>query len=134
MLLDRERLSDGGMTFYRAGNGIIRVYIDNDTVPLLKGKPADMLRGRLVADPPLAVAVQEGAPLGEAGRDYDHNFYVPLPFSEHCKITYECDSLVMKFENEGVPVPQGYWWPDVFYNIGFRSYDKGSKSQICNPS
>jgi hypothetical protein len=112
------------MTFYRAQNGILRVYIDNDTTPVIMGTPEELLRGNLVTGPPLAVAVQEGAPLGEEGRDYDHNFYVPLPFSAHCKITYECDSLVMRYENEGIQVPQGYWWPDVFYNIGCRIYSK----------
>ena len=115
------------MTFYKAQNGILRVYIDNDPTPVLSGSPKDLLRGNLLSGPPLAVAVQEGAPLGEEGRDYDHNFYIPLPFSEHCKITYECDSLVMRYENEGIPVPQGYWWPDVFYNIGYRNYAKEVK-------
>ena len=23
--------------------------------------------------------------------------------------------------------PQGYWWPDVFYNIGYRAYAKDVK-------
>jgi hypothetical protein len=115
------------MTFYKAQNGIVRVYIDSDTIPLIMGSPKELLRGKLVAGSPLAVAVQEGAPLGEEGRDYDHNFYVPLPFSGHCKITYECDSLVMRYENEGVSVPEGYWWPDVFYNIGYRAYSKDVK-------
>jgi hypothetical protein len=114
------------MTFYKAQNGTIRIYLDNDTLPLLEGKPSELLRGKMIADPPLAVAVQAGAPLGEEGRDYDHNFYVPLPFSDHCKITYECDSLVLRYEDEGVKVPEGYWWPDVFYNIGYRAYDKGT--------
>lgn len=112
------------MTFYKAQNGILRVYLDNDTTPVIRGTPAEVLRGSLIAGPPLAVAVQEGAPPGEEGRDYDHNFYVPLPFAEHCKITYECDSLILRYENEGIKVPQGYWWPDVFYNIGYRAYAK----------
>ncbi|MBK8881175.1 MAG: DUF2961 domain-containing protein [Bacteroidales bacterium] len=115
------------MTFYKAQNGTLRVYIDNESIPVLAGKPVDLLRGHTIANPPLAVAVQEGAPLGDEGRDYDHNFYVPLPFSKRCKITYECDSLVMLYENEGIPVPQGYWWPDVFYNIGYRKYSEDIK-------
>lgn len=115
------------MTFYKAQNGTLRVYIDNDTIPVMMGKPRELLRGNLITKSPLAVAVQEGAPLGEEGRDYDHNFYVPLPFSGHCKITYECDSLRMLFENEGVPVTQGFWWPDVFYNIGYRAYAREVK-------
>ena len=95
------------MTFYKAQNGILRVYIDNDTTPVIQGTPKELLSGNLIAKPPLAVAVQEGAPLGEEGRDYDHNFYVPLPFSKHCKITYECDSLKMRYENEGIAVSTG---------------------------
>ncbi|HOW40261.1 MAG TPA: DUF2961 domain-containing protein [Bacteroidales bacterium] len=110
------------MTFYKAQNGVIRIYIDNDSVPLIQGSPKDMLRGSLICAPPLASSMQEGAPLGEEGRDYDHNFYVPLPFAEHCKITYECDSLRLLYDYEGTKVPQGYYWPDVFYNIGYRSY------------
>ncbi|MBI5010571.1 MAG: DUF2961 domain-containing protein [Bacteroidia bacterium] len=86
------------MTFYKAHNGIIRVYIDNDSVPVLQGTPRELLRGNLISNPPLAASVQEGAPLGEEGRDYDHNFYVPIPFAEHCKITYECDSLRLLYE------------------------------------
>jgi hypothetical protein len=115
------------MTFYKAQNGILRVYIDNDTVPVLKGSPRDLLSGDLTAVYPLTASVQAGAPLGEEGRDYDHNFYVPIPFAEHCKITYECDSLRLKYDYEGVKIPDGYWWPDVFYNIGYRAYSGKTK-------
>jgi|WetSurMetagenome_2_1015567.scaffolds.fasta_scaffold00790_10 hypothetical protein len=115
------------MTFYKAQNGILRIYIDEDTVPVIKAAPDVLLSGPLLTNPPLAVSVQVGAPLGEAGRDYDHNLYVPIPYKRHCKITYECDSLVLRYDNEGIPVPQGYYWPDVFYNIGYRTYLKSIK-------
>jgi hypothetical protein len=115
------------MTFYKAQTGTIRVYLDRDTTPVLQGAPNRLLSGTLLTGPPLAVSVQAGAPLGEAGRDYDHNFYLPIPFARHCKITYECDSLVLRYENEGVPVPGGYYWPDVFYNICCRMYSKDVK-------
>jgi len=117
------------MTFYKAQNGLIRIYIDNDSVPVLQGTPKDMLRGNLISSPPLAASVQEGAPLGEEGRDYDHNFYVPIPFAVHCKITYECDSIRLLYDYEGIKVPDGYYWPDVFYNIGYRAYSKNIKVQ-----
>ncbi len=110
------------MTFYKAQNGIIRVYIDHDSIPSIKGAPSEVLSGSLLAAPPLATSVQAGAPLGEEGRDYDHNLYVPIPFNNHCKITYECDSIRILFDYEGTPVPKGYFWPDVFYNIGYRLY------------
>jgi hypothetical protein len=115
------------MTFYKAQNGILRIYIDNDTLPAIKGTPGDLLSGTLLTRPPLAVSVQAGAPLGEAGRDYDHNLYLPVPFNRHCKITYECDSLVLLYNYEGIPVPEGYYWPDVFYNIDYRAYEKNTR-------
>ena len=115
------------MTFYKAQDGVIRVYIDKNAMPVIQGTPVDLLRGSQLSDPPLAASVQQGAPLGEEGRDYDHNFYVPLPFSKHCKITYECDSLRLLYDYEGVKVPDGYYWPDVFYNIGYRAYSGNTK-------
>ena len=114
------------MTFYKAQNGILRIYIDNDTTPVIKGTPDNLLSGTLLAGPPLAVSVQAGAPLGEEGRDYDHNLYMPVPFNHHCKITYECDSLVLLHNYEGISVPEGFYWPDVFYNIDYRAYDKNT--------
>jgi hypothetical protein len=115
------------MTFYKAQNGTLRIYIDNDSIPVIKGTPRDLLSGTLLAGPPLAVSVQAGAPLGEEGRDYDYNLYLPLPFNRHCKITYECDSLVLLHDYEGIPVPEGYYWPDVFYNIDYRAYEKNTR-------
>ncbi len=115
------------MTFYKAQNGWIRVYLDHDTVPVIEGKPADVLSGEALVKYPFSASVQKGAPVGEVGRDYDHNFYLPIPYTENCKITYECDSLVMLFDYEGTPVPEGYYWPDVFYNICYRQYLQGSR-------
>ncbi len=115
------------MTFYKAQNGIIRIYIDGDTIPVTEGSPDKLLSGSILTESSLAVSVQAGAAIGEEGRDYDHNFYVPIPFARHCKITYECDSLVLLYDYEGTPVPEGYYWPDVFYNIGYRAYAENTK-------
>lgn len=121
------------MTFYKAQNGILRVYIDNDTAPAIKGRPDELLSGKLLTGPPLAVSVQADAERGEEGRDYDHNLYVPIPFRLQCKITYECDLLVMRYEDEGVAVPGGYYWPDVFYNIDYRVYSKNIVVESFSP-
>lgn len=115
------------MTFYRANNGTIRIYLDNDTAPVLQARPDHVLSGESVAGYPFSVSLQKGAWIGEAGRDYDHNFYFPVPFSKHCKITYECDSLIMLHDYEGIAVPEGYYWPDVFYNICYRKYNQGTR-------
>jgi len=103
------------MTFYLAQHGIIRIYLDHDTLPVIQGSPDKVLSGDLLAEPPFAVSVHQGVTIREKGRDLDHNLYLPIPFARHCKITYECDSLSMYKE--------GYYYPDVFYNIGYRRYD-----------
>lgn len=110
------------MTFYKAQNGTLRVYLDHAPEPVIEGSPADLLRGTLLVEYPFSSSVHQDAPLGEVGRDYDHNFYLPVPFSKHAKITYECDSLVLKYNYGPIPVKEGYYWPDVFYNICYRSY------------
>jgi hypothetical protein len=117
------------MTFYKAQNGLLRIYLDNSLTPVIEGSPDSLLSGNLLAGNPFAVSLQEGAPLGEEGRDYDHNFYFPVPFSSHCKITYECDSIRLLYDYEGTPVPSGYYWPDVFYNICYRLYPEGTSVQ-----
>jgi len=120
------------MTFYKAQDGIIRVYIDNDSTAVVEGSPAGILAGRDLAPWPFSASVQEGAELGEEGRNYDYNLYYPIPFEKHCKITYECDSLRLLYDYEGTPVPNGYYWPDVFYNIGCRIYEKGTAVASLN--
>jgi hypothetical protein len=115
------------MTFYKAQNGIIRVYLDHNTQPVIVGSPADVLSGEMLTQYPFSASVHEGAPLGEEGRDYDHNFYLPIPYSKHCKITYECDSLILKYNYGPIKVEEGYYWPDVFYNINYRKYLPGTK-------
>ena len=110
------------MTFYKAQDGVIRIYIDNAPEPVAEGSPDTLLSGSLLAGYPFSASLQKGGPIGEDGRDYDHNFYLPIPFSKHCKITYECDSLRVLYNYEGINVPQGYYWPDVFYNICYRVY------------
>lgn len=111
------------MTFYRAYDGVIRIYIDNDTEPVIEGTPDDVLIGSMLAEYPFAVSVQAGAPRRQEGWGYDYNLYLPIPFSNHIKITYETDMLELIREVNGIP----YYFPDVFYNIGCRIYDKNAK-------
>ena len=103
------------MTFYLAQEGRIRVYLDHDTTPVIQGRPDQVLSGDLLALPPFALSVHQGVIIREKGRDLDHNLYIPIPFARHCKITYECDSLRM--------YKKDFYYPDVFYNIGYRRYD-----------
>ncbi|MBN1185380.1 MAG: DUF2961 domain-containing protein [Bacteroidales bacterium] len=102
------------MTFWKAENGILRIYLDNDSIPEIEGHPFDVISGQMLTEAPFSQAVPDEAPLNERG----HNLYVPIPFAKHCKITYECDSLREQANN---------FWPDVFYNICYREYEKETK-------
>ena len=102
------------MTFWRAEHGILRVYLDKDSIPEIEGDPFDVVSGQMLAEIPFSQAIPDGAPVQEKG----NNLYVPIPFSEHCKITYECDSLVER---------DNRFFPDVFYNICYREYEKETK-------
>jgi hypothetical protein len=51
--------------------------------------------------------------------DRGHNFYVPIPFAKHCKITFESD--VIQWQKNGL------LRPNVWYNIEYRAYEAGTK-------
>ena len=102
------------MTFWKAENGTLRIYLDNNPVPEIEGAPFDIISGQFIAREPFSQSLPADAPLNERG----HNLYFPIPYSQHCKVTYECDSLIVK---------EHYWWPDVFYNICYREYAKDVK-------
>ena len=104
------------MTFGNANalNSYIRVYIDGQPTPVIEG-PAPELVGRgLLAPDPLSAAV---SPLTEPQRR-GYNLYLPLPFSDKCKITLENDSIVI--------TPQRIT-PSIYYNINARLYDEGTR-------
>jgi hypothetical protein len=50
------------MTFYKAHNGIIRVYLDNAMEPVIEG-PDEVLSGDLLAGYPFSASLQKGAPV-----------------------------------------------------------------------
>ncbi|HSO87711.1 MAG TPA: glycoside hydrolase family 172 protein [Draconibacterium sp.] len=100
------------MTFAGQGAsaGTVRIYIDNSETPLVEGNILDILSGSYLAPEPLASSVSPETDYQQRG----HNLYLPIPYSQHCKITYECDAV--KFENNN-------WRPSIYYNIGYRTYD-----------
>ena len=99
------------MTFWRAENGILRIYLDKNPEPEIEGPPFEVISGQRIAREPFSQSVPSDAPLNERG----HNLYFPIPYAQHCKITYECDSLIEQDK---------HYWPDVFYNICYREYSK----------
>ena len=102
------------MTFAGEGasEGTLRIYIDNRENPVIEGNVLEILSGELLATEPLASSVSPETEYQRRG----HNLYLPIPYSQHCKITYECDAV--KFENNR-------WRPSIYYNINYRTYERG---------
>lgn len=103
------------MTFAGEGasDGIVRIYFDDSDEPEVEANILEVLSGEKLAPYPLAAAVSPETEYERRG----HNLYLPVPFSEHCKITYECSAV--KFENNR-------WRPSIYYNINYRKYKPGT--------
>lgn len=93
-------------------NGTMRVYFDGETEPAIVGPMEDLLDKGLLAGPPLSQGV---SPLTDY-RYRGHNLYLPIPYAERCKITYETDVLIDDGGRKGEA---------LYYQINYRTYDKG---------
>lgn len=104
------------MTFgnVNALNSYVRVYLDDNSSPVLEGMAPDLVGRGLLAPDPLSAAV---SPLTEPQRQ-GYNLYLPVPFSKSCKITLENDSVV---------ITPGRRYPSIYYNINARLYEKGTR-------
>ena len=97
-----------------AGEGTLRIYLDGDEDPVIEGRAFDVLSGELVANSLLCSSVSPKTNYKWRG----HNFYLPLPYTDHCRITYESENIVGKGAREGEA---------VYYNINYRTYEEGTK-------
>ena len=104
------------MTFAGEGglDGIIRIYIDNETTPVIESEPLKLFNGNILAGAPLATSVSPETEIERRGQ----NLYLPVPFKEHCRITYECDAI---------SVTENSRKPNIYYNICYRAYEPGTK-------
>ena len=92
-------------------NGTLRVYIDKKAEPVVEGPMADLISGgKLVGEP-----LSRGVSPETAFRHRGHNLYLPIPYAEHCKVTYETKSFIDKGARKGEA---------LYYQINYRSYDK----------
>ena len=92
-----------------AADGTVRIYVDNQPEPVIEGDILELLSGEMLASEPLAASVSPETEYHQRG----HNLYLPLPYNQHLKITYECDAV--RFENNR-------WRPSIYYNICYRTY------------
>ena len=104
------------MTFAGAGaaTGTVRIYIDNNSVPVVEDSIKRVLSGHLLAGAPLSSSVSPETDIKMRG----HNLYLPLPYSFHCRITYQCDSVKITSDSRK---------PSIYYNICYRTYEKGTR-------
>ena len=102
--------------------GTIRFYVDGEKV--LEGQVWDLLSGRIVGGSPICDAVSPQTSRRERGYD----FYLPVPYAESCKITYESAAL-------DIPCVKDVSSPECFYyNIEAREYVKGVSVKGFRPS
>jgi hypothetical protein len=92
-----------------ASEGTLRIYIDGNKTPSVEGNVLDILSGEMVAVEPLATSVSPETEYQRRG----HNLYLPVPYAQKCKITYECDA---------VKLVENRWRPSIYYNINYRTY------------
>lgn len=100
------------MTFAgeNSGEGILRFYLDGNPDPVMMGPAVNILSGDQVVNGPLATSVSEKTEYKMRG----HNFYLPIPYSKSCKITYESKNIKDAGAKTG--------GESVYYNINYRTY------------
>ena len=97
------------------GKGTLRIYFDNDTIPAIQGGAMEILSGGKLAGEPLCSSVSDSTAYEMRG----HNMYLPLPYSRHCKVTYESVNIKDPGAKTGGEA--------VYYNINYRTYNQGTK-------
>ena len=104
------------MTFSGEGSydGIIRVYIDNNNKPVVEDNVLNLLSGHALAGEPLSSSVSPETDRDKRG----HNLYLPIPYSKHCRITYQCEAIQITSNSRK---------PSIYYNIDYRLYEKNTK-------
>ncbi|HKK45442.1 MAG TPA: glycoside hydrolase family 172 protein, partial [Balneolaceae bacterium] len=98
-----------------AGQGTLRVYFDGEQKPTIKGKAVNILSGGALVGKPLSSSVSPKTKYKHRG----HDLYLPLPYSKHCKVTYQSNNIEDRGAKSGGEA--------VYYNIGYRDYEPGTK-------
>ena len=96
------------LTTDRNKKGTLRFYLDGAAEPALVFPAYDLLSGDLKIGPPLAQPHPGYRPDGNGG----NNFYLPIPYAKHCKITWEEAGQSSRY-----------------YQINYRTYAPGTAVQ-----
>jgi len=95
-------------------NGTMRVYLDGRPEPAIQGPIADLISGEALVAPPFSESVSPETPYERRG----HNLYLPIPYANGCKITYESDKLTDVGGKKGEA---------IYYQINYRTYEPGTE-------
>jgi hypothetical protein len=95
-------------------NGTLRVYLDGADEPAIEGPIADVLSGGLLAPAPLSQFVSPDCPPANRA----HNLYLPIPYADGCRVTYETDAPIDDGGHEGEA---------LYYQIVHRAYAPGTR-------
>jgi len=87
------------------GDGILRFYFDGSAEPEIEGEALELISGTALALRPLAESVPQEAEPSHRG----HNLYLPIPYAQSCKVTFE--------PSDERP---------FFYQINYRTYAEGT--------
>ena len=100
------------------GKGILRIYIDGKLA--VEGEVLKILSGGMLCGAPLSDSVSHESPYLNRG----HNLYLPIPYAESCKVTYESPTLFPKPPAGGGKPPAR---ESFYYNVETRSYASGTQ-------
>lgn len=95
-------------------NGTLRIYLDNQPKPVIEGPIATILDQGALAEPPLAEGVSPETIYAHRG----HNLYFPIPYSTHCKVTYDTSVLIDRGARKGEA---------LYYQINYRTYEASAQ-------
>lgn len=95
-------------------DGTVRVYLDGEEEPAIEGPFTEFIDGGMLADAPLSQSVSPETPYANRG----HNLYLPIPYAEHCKITYSTDVEIDRGAKRGEA---------LYYQINYRTYQSGTE-------
>ncbi|HYW80360.1 MAG TPA: glycoside hydrolase family 172 protein, partial [Thermoguttaceae bacterium] len=87
-----------------AGN--IRVYLDGSDEPVINKPAKTLVGGDALVGPPLSEVCARGM-----------NFYLPIPYAKHCKITYDRPNFHKSGNGDDL----------LYYQINYRTYEADAK-------
>jgi hypothetical protein len=106
------RKEEGGLAPF--SNGTLRFYLDGKTEPVIEGPVADLISGGALIGEPFSESVSPESDYKRRG----HNLYLPIPYAEGCKITYESEAIIDFGAQKGEA---------LYYQINYRSYEPGTE-------